>query len=132
MTSMRPRSIAISAASLAGALCGVVYCFPPASHSFYPRCPLYMLTGWQCPGCGATRALYELLHGNIGAAWAYNQLFVALFPMLVITFAVQLCYFARHGRWYVLPGQQKLVYAALIVAVCFGVARNFFPSLGIS
>jgi len=42
--------------------------FSPQEYSFYPRCPFYALTGHYCPGCGATRAIAELLHGHVAAA----------------------------------------------------------------
>jgi len=29
---------------------------------FFPKCPFRMTHGLQCPGCGSTRALYQLLH----------------------------------------------------------------------
>ena len=56
----------------------------PARHAFYPRCPLHSLTGLECPTCGALRALHQLLHGNLRAAYALNPfLFVAL-PILAL------------------------------------------------
>lgn len=42
-------------------------------------CPFRTLTGWNCPLCGGTRLGAALLHGDLGAAFAYNPLvFVAL------------------------------------------------------
>ena len=42
----------------------VLFFFDPAKHGFYPVCVFHALTGWNCPGCGATRAAYQLLHGH--------------------------------------------------------------------
>jgi hypothetical protein len=50
--------------------------FNPASHRFYPVCQFHRLTGLNCPGCGATRALYALLHGNFATALRDNALLV--------------------------------------------------------
>src|SRR5258705_9364177 len=55
-----------AAVGLAGA--ALLYRFSPQENSFYPRCPFYALTGHLCPGCGATRAVAELLHGHVAAA----------------------------------------------------------------
>jgi len=53
--------------------------FNPEHHWFYPRCPMFALTGWQCAGCGATRALHLLLRGDVAGAVALNPLlFIAL------------------------------------------------------
>jgi hypothetical protein len=60
----------------------VVYTFAPTSYAFYPRCPFNWLTGLQCPGCGTTRALHQLLHGNFEAAFRLNpMLFLGLIPL---------------------------------------------------
>jgi hypothetical protein len=64
----------------------LLYTFDPAGSAYYPGCPLRALTGYQCPGCGTTRALHALLHGEFMAAWNFNpMLFVmsaALAPAL--------------------------------------------------
>ena len=62
----------------------VLYTFPPTAYAFYPRCPVRLLTGLECPGCGTTRALHHLLHGRIDDAFRLN-------PMLFVLVAVALC-----------------------------------------
>lgn len=49
----------------------------PYTGTIFPPCPLLHLTGWQCPGCGGTRSLYSLLHGDILGSLAMNPLVVA-------------------------------------------------------
>ena len=49
-----------------------------------PPCPLRALTGIYCPGCGSTRALYDLLHGNVTGALAMNPVLVVLLPLLLL------------------------------------------------
>lgn len=39
---------------------------------YFPKCPVKMLTGLQCPGCGVQRAAHSLLHGELGEALSYN------------------------------------------------------------
>ena len=39
------------------------------------------MTGLYCPGCGATRATHELLHGHLLAALHYNALWVSVLPL---------------------------------------------------
>ncbi len=38
----------------------------------WPPCPLHTVTGYYCPGCGGTRAVYALLHGNIIRSFLYH------------------------------------------------------------
>ena len=58
----------------------ILYFFDPSSHGFYPRCWLYLATGWQCPGCGVLRASHALLHGRVTEAFHFNPMFVLLIP----------------------------------------------------
>src|SRR5580700_1516854 len=57
--------------------------FDPATSGIFPPCPVHYLTGWYCPGCGSLRAIHQLLHGNLRAAWAMNPLTVVLLPFLM-------------------------------------------------
>ncbi len=68
-------AIAVSSFVVAGGL-AFVYSFNPSTHGFYPTCLFHQLTGLNCPGCGATRSLYALLHGNLSIALRDNALFV--------------------------------------------------------
>lgn len=55
---------------------------PGAADSMLPPCPLLALTGLYCPGCGSTRALHALLHGDLAQAMAMNPLLVIALPVL--------------------------------------------------
>lgn len=37
-----------------------------------PPCAFHLLTGYYCPGCGGSRAVSALLHGNFGESIYYN------------------------------------------------------------
>src|SRR5579864_5631489 len=73
---------------LAGVI--VLRIFDPATSGAFPPCPVHYLTGWYCPGCGSLRALHQLLHGNLRAAWAMNPLTVILLPFLTYGLASRL------------------------------------------
>jgi hypothetical protein len=86
----------------------------PAILRWLPGCPLHALTGWHCPGCGTTRALHQLLHGHIAAAFGLNPLTMTLLPVAV--------YVAIRGaRAFAHPGW---LYSLAVVAALFGVLRN--------
>ncbi len=55
----------------------LVYCFNPSTHRIYPVCHFHQLTGLHCPGCGMTRSLYALLHGDFFVALRDNALFIS-------------------------------------------------------
>jgi hypothetical protein len=75
------------ALALAGA-CGlllalaILYRTPPEQSRFAPPCMFHKLTGLHCPGCGATRSAYALLHGRPADAARKNILFIAALPFI--------------------------------------------------
>ena len=60
-----------------------LFIFEPGKTGFFPACPFRTLTGFTCPGCGSTRGLHRLLHGDIVAALKFNPLMVLLLPFLL-------------------------------------------------
>jgi hypothetical protein len=98
--------------------------FPPAQHSFYPRCPIYELFHLQCPGCGATRAMAALLHGHFIEAMNLNALITLLLPFAA-AYGI-LCYYRLLQRKALrLPQPPPAVlYAALALAAVFTLIRN--------
>ncbi len=108
----------------------VVFFFNPATHNFYPVCLFHKLTGLNCPGCGATRSLYALLHGNFALAFRDNALFILTLAALTargLWFAAR--FFSGRAAGIFFP--PKLLWIFLAVALVFGVFRNLpaFPFL---
>jgi Protein of unknown function (DUF2752) len=48
-----------------------------------PTCIMKLFTGFDCPGCGGTRAAWYMLHGNIAAAARHHLPLVFATPFLV-------------------------------------------------
>ena len=111
----------LAVAALAAAL---LLRFPPDRYSFYPQCPVYRYLHLLCPGCGATRALAVLLHGDIAEALRLNALTTLLTPFAAMYAAF--CY--RRFLWcepLQLPRlPRSAVYTTLGVAVLFAIVRN--------
>lgn len=109
-----------AAALVSGAM---LFFFDPAKHSFYPICLFHALTGWNCPGCGATRAAYQLFHGHLLRALQDNALFILTLAAL-----------AAQGAWSALKKIRnqpatlvvppKALWAFLVIALAFTVLRN--------
>ena len=66
------------------AVAAVLYAFNPESNGFYPRCPLFVLTGWQCAGCGGLRAAHSVLRGDFARAWELNPLLFLAAPFVLL------------------------------------------------
>ena len=78
---------AVVGAAAIGA-CAFVYALNPVEEGNPPICPFKMMTGQDCPGCGATRSLNALLRGQPGVAADHNLLFVVALPVVVVAFVV--------------------------------------------
>lgn len=119
----------LAAASAVGASVAVLYRFNPLQVHFYPRCPLYVMTGIYCPGCGALRAGHALLHGHVLTALNYNALFVVAAPFLAYALAAQAIEAVTGRRLpvYTLSGVQAR--AILWTLLAFTLLRNLpvFP-----
>jgi hypothetical protein len=87
----------------------------------------HKLTGWNCPGCGGTRAAYQLLHGHLVLALRDNALFVLALAALTLRAMWLVARKIRH-RPATLAVPPKVLWAFLVLAVAFGVLRNL-PAL---
>lgn len=110
-------------AATAVAAGAVLYFFNPSTHGFYPVCRFHQLTGWNCPGCGATRALYALLHGELRLAVKDNALLVLSLPLLAV-WSVRLGWQQLRHQPVAWPASPWFWFGFLVVATFFGVLRN--------
>ena len=52
-------------------------------------CPVRLLTGYPCPGCGGTRALGAICLGQFERAWSFNPI-TFLVCLIVLLWAIQI------------------------------------------
>ena len=116
----------------AGAVCavGALYLYHHDPYSYPLPCIFYLLTGLYCPGCGAGRACYSILHLRFKAAFAYTPLMPILIPLICLYIA------ARLIDWMVTGGNHvdkrisvKLLAWILVIVFVYGALRNIpvFP-----
>ena len=113
-----PDTPAWRAAVLAGAILlplGIAeLCFlDPVGTPGFPRCPVFALTGWRCPGCGTSRALHAALHGRLADALRLN----AALPVALALVAYALAFPRRALR-------PAFAWTVLALVLAWGVARN--------
>jgi len=106
-----------------------LFIFEPGKSGFFPACPFRTLTGFTCPGCGSTRGLHRLLHGDIVSALEFNPLMVLSLPFL-LSALVRYTAEAVSGR----PLQRynldaKFIWMLFGVIMSFWIFRNtrFYP-----
>ena len=131
MSGMEKDRKVVLTAIWAGVIAVTVYLYivNPATFRFHPKCPFYVTSGLYCPGCGTSRALHQLLHGNLKAALDYNPFAVIVLPYLVYSL-ISYTLLVMRGRQ--LPGRLWpgwIIWSFIGVLIAFWILRNIplFP-----
>ncbi|WP_186991081.1 DUF2752 domain-containing protein [Constantimarinum furrinae] len=106
------------------------FLFNPADHSFFLPCPFKLITGYDCPGCGSQRAIHQLLHGNIVAAFHLNPLLILSLPLIFYGLGIHLWnYFSERKLTAWLFYSNLFIYIYFGLVVIFWILRNlsFYP-----
>ena len=106
------RFFTLTAISAAAAGLALLWRFDPAQLHVFPPCIFRAMTGLLCPGCGSTRALHHLLHGDAGGAFRLNPLLFALPPFMI----------ASQSRRFITS--RAVGWTALAVVVAWWIVRN--------
>ena len=125
---LSPRAQIVFGACACACASAFVYAVDPSRHAVYPQCLLYNTTGIYCAGCGATRAVYALLHGRLLDALHDNVLFVAALPLLLYLVGCHLLETWRANAWpavFLNPGKMAWRGVAIfLVMIAFMIIRN--------
>jgi Protein of unknown function (DUF2752) len=70
--------LVLAAAAVGAAVVGATNAVPAV-----PACGFRAVTGWDCPGCGLTRGLHELVHAHPLTALDHNVLLAVVVPLAV-------------------------------------------------
>ena len=96
----------------------------PENDGWWLKCPLYQLTGWQCPLCGSQRAVHAFLHGCWSEAWHYNPGLWLFLPygllLLAGSFSSRLRQTWLLRRCY----DDRVMLLCFLFALGWGLARN--------
>ena len=126
----RGKRIGLAAGVCAVLAAGALYLYFHNPFQYPLPCVFYLLTGLYCPGCGAGRACYYILHGEFLTAFGYNPLMVIILP------AIGLYILVRGTDWVVTGGNHvdkkisvNFLLIVLVVILIYGVLRNIpvFP-----
>jgi len=101
----RDRSLAWVLALAAGSAAALAPLLP-AFAPFAPVCPFHAFTGLPCPGCGTTRAVLALAHGDLAGAFGWN-------PLAVLTLVLALAAGLLAPAWVLWRGPLPVLAPAL-------------------
>lgn len=119
----RRRALATALGLVVSSVLALIYVVPPES-GLYPSCPIHILTGILCPGCGGTRALHALLHGRLAAALELNPLVTSAAAPVLVFAAIQCHSLWRYGKLRSLHVPRAMQAITAIVVAAFWIARN--------
>ena len=112
-------------------LCGILMkdLFIPAAQWLADEvlyCPLYEMTGFYCIGCGSTRSVMALLHGEILTAFRQNPIVPLGLLCLLLWYAEALAaHFHRTIR--LIPRSMCFWIVVIVIACIWMILRNLFP-----
>jgi len=111
-----------------GLLLGALYMLQRAWGGFSIGCLFHRLTGFLCPGCGVTRLLDHLIHGDVRRAFTANPAVFLLSPLILFLYFTDRINHERRSEF-----REKLhrilAVACLALLLLFGVLRNI-PAFG--
>jgi len=130
----RANQLVIVALVWLGIVAGATFLFlfnpsNPSNQIPFPVCPFFAITGFACPGCGTTRGLHHLLHGDLITAFRFNPLMMVMLPFLLYAL---LRYTNAVMRGQPIRGNQlnaKYIWLLFFVILAFWIGRNtpFYP-----
>lgn len=87
-------------------------------------CIFHVVTGLQCPGCGVTRMLSALLHGDWRGAWESNAAVLTFSPVLAGLVGLSLVRWIRTGSARLPRWADAVTVVCVVLLLLFTVARN--------
>jgi hypothetical protein len=82
-------------------------------------CLYQRILGHPCPGCGLTRSVVSLAHGDLPAAWSYNPAGLLVFAVVLLEIpyrAVEI-WRSTHGKRTPWPWPNRLALGMVPVAI---------------
>jgi len=92
--------------------------------TFLPQCTFKVLTGFDCPGCGLTRAMHSLLTGDPFGAVNHNIFILLIFPLAVYTYTRWLLQTTVGWEIPAVRLNKNLGLAVPVVVAVFWILRN--------
>jgi hypothetical protein len=124
MMTLRKRNVCLW---LLTVLCGGVFLLYLLQSGLRIPCPVYTLTGLQCPGCGNTRATLALLRLDFQSVLRYNLLYPLEMLYLLWVAMISVRNYLRTGRFSYRAPCPALDISFLGLILLWTIVRNIAP-----
>lgn len=91
-------------------------------------CPIYLFTGFLCPGCGGTRSLKYLLKFDFWSSLRCNPSVIIIIISAVVYY-VQILINTFGYKKKIIPGNKIFYILITGIIMSFYIIRNFIPVL---
>ena len=101
------------------------FVFGHFTHIYIP-CVFHMITGLLCPGCGVSRMIISIFHGDFVSAYYYNRLIFISSPIFIILFIDYVIKTIMNKKPLYMKIPNIVYYIYLVLLIIFMILRNIF------
>ena len=105
-------------------LLGIAYIIFVKVTDWMLPCPIKLVTGKYCPGCGISRMLLAMLRLDFTTAYHANRLLFFLLPIILVYGGFKAVHYIKTGRDGMGIAEQLAVLVVCIITIAFWVMRN--------
>lgn len=87
-------------------------------------CPIKLITGKFCPGCGITRMLLAFLRLDFEAAFLANRLLFFMLPVILLLAAVKCFFYIKNGTQKQSKPETIFILILSLLTILFWILRN--------
>ena len=105
---------------------GIVYAIWFSFTGIGIPCPIRLVTGYRCPGCGITHCAVNLLHGRVREAYEANQFVFILAPFGLVYGLWKAIRYIRVGNEEISIPETIVFGILFVLAIVFAFYRNIY------
>lgn len=122
---MKARRNHLIKAALIAIAVGAAYALFVKFTGFGIPCPINLVTGLKCPGCGVTHMCMHILALDFRSAFYDNAAIFCMIPLLLFIFGRLAYKYIKTGSWRDRAAEIAGI-IAIVVLLIFGILRNIF------
>ena len=103
----------------------IYFSYDPTSSALFPKCPVFVMTGLKCTGCGSQRVVHALLHFDVITALKHNALLVLSLPFIIMLIYAEIVRETKPSL-YRKVNNRRTILTSLVIIILWTIFRNIF------